>query len=238
MDEEYEQISFDDYNVPYLKIELGDDNNYNGEFFKRALEEWIDHNIGLIVTMPQSSLGQMKDIVREGFLTGKRTKDITKEIQDTYHRTKRHAQLLARDQTAKLNGQLTEAQQRDAGVSEYVWSTCGDSRVRKSHHKLHGKRYSWNDPPEVTPGRHLHPGQDYQCRCRALPVFNLEGVELPWEKGLDDFVTRGYRHMNIPNTGTRLHNLAKEFGVSTSGTDAQIKDRVISHLKKQGWKHF
>jgi len=27
MDEEYEQISFDDYNVPYLKIELGDDNN-------------------------------------------------------------------------------------------------------------------------------------------------------------------------------------------------------------------
>ena len=220
-----------------LGIDIMED-YYNGEFFKRALEEWIDHNIGLIVTMPQSSLGQMKDIVREGFLTGKRTKDITKEIQDTYHRTKRHAQLLARDQTAKLNGQLTEAQQRDAGVSEYVWSTCGDSRVRKSHHKLHGKRYSWNDPPEVTPGRHLHPGQDYQCRCRALPVFNLEGVELPWEKGLDDFVTRGYRHMNIPNTGTRLHNLAKEFGVSTSGTDAQIKDRVISHLKKQGWKHF
>jgi len=44
--------------------------------------------------------------------------------------------------------------------------------------------------------------------------------------------------MNIPNTGTRLHNLAKEFGVSISGTDAQIKNRVISHLKKQGWKHF
>jgi len=27
MDEEYEQINFDDYDIPYLKIELGDDNN-------------------------------------------------------------------------------------------------------------------------------------------------------------------------------------------------------------------
>ena len=163
---------------------------------------------------------------------------MTREIQDAYHRTKRHARLLARDQTAKLNGQLTEAQQRDAGVNEYVWSTCGDSRVRDSHRRLHGKRFSWDNPPEVTPGRRLHPGQDYQCRCVALPVFNLEGIELPWEKGLDDFVTKGYRHVDIPNTGSGLYQLAKEAGVSTAGTDAQIKNRILSQMQKQGWKHL
>ena len=27
VDEEYEQINFDDYNIPYLKIEFGDDTN-------------------------------------------------------------------------------------------------------------------------------------------------------------------------------------------------------------------
>ncbi len=223
-----------------IKATLGIDileDYYSGAFFEKAMTAWIEHNTGLIVTIPQSTLGEMKGIVREGFLTGKRTKEITREIQDAYHRTKRHARLLARDQTAKLNGQLTEAQQRDAGVNEYVWSTCGDSRVRDSHRRLHGKRFSWDNPPEVTPGRRLHPGQDYQCRCVALPVFNLEGIELPWEKGLDDFVTKGYRHVDIPNTGIGLYQLAKETGVSTAGTDAQIKNRILSQMKKQGWKH-
>jgi hypothetical protein len=30
-------------------------------------------------------------------------------------------------------------------------------------------------------GRRCHPGKDYNCRCVALPVFNLPGLNLPWE---------------------------------------------------------
>lgn len=221
-----------------LGIDIMED-YYNGEFFKRAMEEWIDHNIGLIVTIPQASLGQMKNIVREGFMTGKRTKDITKEIQDTYHRSKRHAQLLARDQTAKLNSQLTQAQHRDAGLREYIWSTAKDSRVRDGHRTLHGKKFAYDDPPVVDPrtGRRCNPGEDYQCRCVALPVFNLGGVELPWEKGLDDFATKGYRSFDIPQSGAGLHDLAKELGVPANGPDVILQQKVISKLKNQGWKH-
>ena len=43
--------------------------------------------------------------------------------------------------------------------------------------------------------------------------------------------------MDIPNTGIGLYQLAKETGVSTAGTDAQIKNRILSQMKKQGWKH-
>lgn len=164
-----------------LGIDIMED-YYNGEKFERLLREWIDYNVGLIVTIPQDTLGDMKKIVREGFITGKPTKDITNAIQRRYDISRSHARLIARDQIAKLNGQLTEMQQRDAGVREYTWKTAGDSRVRDSHRKLHGKVCSWDDPPDVGGGRFLHPGEDYQCRCVADPRFNLEDVDLPWEK--------------------------------------------------------
>ncbi|MDR1706162.1 MAG: hypothetical protein LBS19_15970 [Clostridiales bacterium] len=49
--------------------------------------------------------------------------------------------------------------------------------------ELNGKKFSWSDPPVVDgrSGRRCHPGQDYQCRCAALPVFNLPELDLPWD---------------------------------------------------------
>ena len=68
-------------------------------------------------------------------------------------------------------------------MEEYVWSTSQDSRVRDSHRRLNRKKFRWDDPPVVDPktGRRCHPGEDYGCRCVALPVFNLN-ITLPWEK--------------------------------------------------------
>ena len=70
---------------------------------------------------------------------------------------------------------------RDAGVEEYIWSTSGDSRVRESHKKLNGKRFRWDDPPVVDEktGRRCHPGEDYECRCVALAVFDFDTIDLP-----------------------------------------------------------
>ena len=118
---------------------------------------------------------------------GMKNADETGLIQRTYSVDRRHAQLLARDQIAKLNGDITQQQQQDAGVVEYVWSTSGDSRVRPSHAALNHKRFRWDDPPVVDEktGRRCHPGKDYQCRCCALPVFNIKTVDLPVTKGGD-----------------------------------------------------
>ena len=104
-----------------------------------------------------------------------------KEIQKVYGMDRRHAQLIARDQTAKLNGAITRRQQEDAGISEYIWSTSGDSRVRETHAALNNKRFKWNDPPVVDAktGRRCHPGEDYQCRCVALAVFDFNTIDLP-----------------------------------------------------------
>lgn len=165
-----------------LGLDIMDD-YYLGEFYRQALQEWIDQNVSLIKSIPQDALSEMHSIVSQGFKTGATLTSIEKEIRNTYHVKRSSAKLLARDQIAKLNGQLTKQQQTDAGVNEYIWSTSGDSRVRETHKKLDGKKFRWDDPPVVTPPgkpvRRCHPGEDYQCRCVALPVFDISTVDVP-----------------------------------------------------------
>lgn len=163
-----------------LGVDILDD-YYLGEFYREAIGTWVDANVGLIKTIPNDSLRKMKDIVQEGFMTGRTTTAIVKDIQSAYGVGKRHARLIARDQLAKLNSDLTQTQQKDAGVNEYKWSTSGDSRVRDSHKALDGKRFSWDDPPivDAKTGRRCHPGQDYECRCVAVPVFDIDTIDIP-----------------------------------------------------------
>lgn len=160
------------------------DDYYSGEFYAEMIEKWISDNVDLIKTVPKDSLGKIKKLVYENFMNGRTNTDIIKELQHQYGVDKRHARLIARDQTGKLNAQITQHQQEDAGISMYIWRDCRDERVRDGHRELHGKPFSWSNPPDVGNGRRCHPGQDYQCRCRAAPVFDINKLDLPivqWE---------------------------------------------------------
>ena len=161
---------------------------YKGEFYRAALARWVDDNVNLIKTVPQNTLGRMREAVKEGYMNGLPASEIMAAIQEEYGIGKRHARFIARDQIAKLNADIAESQQRDAGVTEYIWSTSLDERVRDRHAELEGKRFRWDDPPVVDErtGRREPPGRDYACRCVALPVFDINSLILPMsstEKG-------------------------------------------------------
>jgi len=170
---------------------------YMGEFFRTTLIQWITNNIGLIESAPQSALTELRNIIQEGWQSGLSNRDISRQIQSAYEKYKNKTDFWARDQMAKLNADMSEQQQKDAGVEEYVWSTSGDERVRGNpsgkwpdgdHYQLDGTRHNWINPPVVDKrtGRCAHPGKDFNCRCVALPVFNLPGLSLPWEGGDQD----------------------------------------------------
>lgn len=152
---------------------------YSGEYYQVMLDKWVSDNVDLITSIKDTSLDKMKELVYMNYMEGRSTTDIVKEIRRQYGVDKRRARLIARDQTAKLNANITKSQQQDAGVSKYKWSSSRDRRVRKSHRELDGKIFSWDSPPETDGGRHCHPGEDYQCRCCALPIFDLEELDLP-----------------------------------------------------------
>lgn len=162
---------------------------FSGEFYKDAIERWIADNILKIKSIPTDTLGNMRKILLDSYLNGRPIRDIQKDIQEEYNVTKSKARSLARDQISTLNAQITKLQQQDAGVKRYKWSTSKDSRVRDCHRELDGKIFSWDDPPEmwymtksrgiVYTGRRCHPGEDYCCRCVAIPVFDYETIDLP-----------------------------------------------------------
>ncbi len=152
---------------------------YSGDAYQVLLKQWVSENVDLIRTVPQVSLDKMKELVYDNYMEGKTATDIIKEIQKQYGMDKRHAMLIARDQTAKLNAAITQHQQEEAGIERYTWSTSGDKRVRDSHRKLDGRSFRWDDPPETEKGRKCHPGQDYQCRCCAIPIMDITTLDLP-----------------------------------------------------------
>lgn len=155
------------------------DDYYSGEYYREMLEKWVSANVDLIKSVPRESLESLKEKVYSDYMNGRSTTNIVKELQRQYGMDKRRARLIARDQTAKLNSNINQSQQRDAGISKYEWSDSRDERVRTSHKRLNGHVFSWDNPPETDRGRRCHPGEDYQCRCCAIPVFDIDELDLP-----------------------------------------------------------
>ena len=165
------------------------DDYYMGEFYRNTMRQWMHTNTFAIKDIPQETFTNIQNIIHDGYLSGKSNTEMAQLIREANREGKDKAEFWARDQTSKLNAELTKQQQSDAGVEEYVWDSSGDSRVRVCHRELNGKSFSWNNPPEmwymtkggrVYTGRRCHPGEDYQCRCVALPKFNIETLNLPW----------------------------------------------------------
>lgn len=143
-----------------LGIRPPKDTKISAEMARRRQE-----NIDLVVNAGRSYAGAVQEIVNDPANFGLRVEEIRAKLQERADVSESRAELIARDQTLKLNGALTEIRQTSAGIDEYIWSTSLDERVRDSHAALEGQRFSWSSPPEVG-----HPGQDYQCRCLAIPV--------------------------------------------------------------------
>lgn len=172
-----------------LGIDLIDD-YYNGDFYESEIKRWVDENVLKIKSLPTETLGSMQEIVFNGFRNGESTKDIAASIREEYQTNRHQAQMLARDQVATLNSQISRLQQEDAGCTKYRWSTSKDSRVRDCHKSFDGKVFRWDDPPEgwyktnngiKYTGRRCNPGEDYMCRCVAIPIFDFETIDVPMQ---------------------------------------------------------
>lgn len=146
------------------------------------LDQWVDRNVSLITSIDQQFFGQLREKARTAVLSGRSTRDLREELQSRYGVSKSRADLIARDQVGKLNGQITQQRHADLGIEEYIWRTSRDERVRgnpaglypdarHSHYALEGRRFKVRGPGAPGIG---HPGDDFQCRCTQEPV-------LPWD---------------------------------------------------------
>lgn len=148
---------------------FGSDYSRFEPWLTQEIKAFTKGNVGLIKSIPEQYFEKVEGVVLRGAQVGRLPRDIAEDIVNQFGVTERRAALIARDQVAKFNGNLTQLRQKAVGVTKYIWSSSGDERVRPEHQERDGKIFSWDDPP---PGG--HPGEDIACRCVALPVFEEE----------------------------------------------------------------
>jgi len=136
------------------------------------LSEFVRENARLIKSIPEGLLNDIEGIVSRGVRRGRPASVMAAEITKRFGVSESRAKLIARDQTSKLNGELTQLRQTSLGIRRYVWLTARDDRVREEHAERDGEIFSWDNPPPDG-----HPGEPINCRCVAQPV--LEDVLEP-----------------------------------------------------------
>ena len=151
------------------------------------LNKWVYESVQNITSYPKEYLGKIQEIIIWGYTTHQPMVNVYRRIEKLTGDTRSHVRAIARDQMGTLNYNMTRYEHDSMGVSKYKWVTKHDSRVRECHRELDGHIFDWNNPPAmwystisrgiVYTGRYCHPGQDYQCRCVASPVFNDKIVE-------------------------------------------------------------
>jgi SPP1 gp7 family putative phage head morphogenesis protein len=130
-------------------------------------------NVALIESIAEKLLGDVFRVVTESIIDGTRVETLASRLAERYSVSESRARLIARDQTLKANASLTETRHAQAGVTQYIWSSSRDERVRPTHADLDGSVFSWDDPPVTSEdGARNHPGEDFQCRCVAIPVVS------------------------------------------------------------------
>ena len=156
------------------------------------LNAFADDNITLIMNLEEYTYSDIHHIVSSGVSTGRRHENIRRDIisrtdldAGVFRKVENRAKLIARDQVAKLNGQINMQKQLQAGVELYIWHNVDDERVRASHDVMEDKICRWDDATvykdDLTDKRwkkrssingvEKHPAEDYQCRCFAEPLI-------------------------------------------------------------------
>lgn len=164
---------------------------------QEGMEDYISsavhQNVKLIKSIPEEYFEGVENTVLGGMRGGLAPSAISRQLQDQFGVAKRRAKFIARDQVSKLNTDITERRQTQAGIKYYRSVHSGDNRVtgkpggKYPNAKIKcwniAKRdigygpgvYRWDKGATYAGKKGLHPGRHHPgCRCTASPVFEWE----------------------------------------------------------------
>lgn len=133
-----------------------------------VLQGWAEEGAALIRRLPQDQIDSLPGRLVQAVTRGERWEAVAASLKAE----SAHADLIAQDQMARLNGRITQGLQSAAGVTHYRWRTSRDQRVRASHRAVADQLWTWatGAPGVGFYGESGHPGQCGRCRCTAEAV--------------------------------------------------------------------
>jgi hypothetical protein len=139
----------------------------------------------LIVSVPEEYLAKVQQAVTHNYmqLPLPEGKSLTEYVRHLSGVSERQANIIARDQTSKINMAINQARQQEVGIEEYIWRTAMDRRVvgnpngaypegnhvHGNHWKREGQIFRWDKPPFDG-----HPGYSINCRCVPEPIIEID----------------------------------------------------------------
>lgn len=141
------------------------DNNVLRNYVKGKIQE----NVSLINSMYSTYWHSLEKDIYRSITSGGGITSITDAITKRTGMGKKHADLIANDQTGTIISQLNAYRAKSAGAEKYLWRSMEDRRVRQKHRELDGKTFKYSDPNGGDDGQ--LPGEPIRCRCLAEPIF-------------------------------------------------------------------
>lgn len=153
---------------------------------REILEAWHDEFQALCISAGQDGkkkIAMTVAVAKEKGWNKKQTEEAIRALLPA--ETKHRAELIARTETGKLNSRCVRETYAQTGIKYYKWLTTIDGRERENHAAMNGQICDVSDPDVIyeenpeNPLRpiqkkktgemvHLHPGQDFQCRCTMV----------------------------------------------------------------------
>lgn len=138
-----------------------------GEFLRLAAAR----NASLIKSLSDDTVKRVEQAVLDNLISGNSRETLRKKLVEDFGVADSRAKLISQDQMAKLNADLNQFRHEQAGITQYIWTTSRDERVRQRHRELEGKKYQYGQPTGAEGG--LPPGKPVRCRCVGLGVVEF-----------------------------------------------------------------
>jgi SPP1 gp7 family putative phage head morphogenesis protein len=125
----------------------------------------------------KEQLDRLRVMTTKMFEEGLDGQSLRELIINEWEVSENKAKFLSRNSTSIFLSEFRKSQSIKAGVAKYRWSASGgasgDGRTRDRHRHLHGKVFAFGNPPVTDDlGNRHEPGEDYNCRCVAIPVLD------------------------------------------------------------------
>jgi len=149
----------------------------------RISEEYTTNMELFVKDFIDEQVTELRKKVETRTFDGFRYEGMIKSIQKSYNVSENKAKFLARQETQLYTSKLKEVRYEKAGVTKYRWVCSAHPKskspnertpgmVRYYHALNNGKIFSFAEGAVVNAkGEKKNPGEDYNCNCIAVPVF-------------------------------------------------------------------
>lgn len=169
-------FQYDSETTEKLK-EIGITAELNAHQFENIIEMYIQNYQRDIKNFALQEISDMRLKIHEMQVSGQRSKALLSYLTERRSVSKSRALFIARQETQLAASAYHTEKFKSAGSSRYRWRCVSGSKnhpVREDHKRLNNQVFEWDNPPitNLNTGARNNPGEDFRCRCTAIPLFD------------------------------------------------------------------